>query len=77
MGTIISQISAATGMLTLAISMRDRAAKASGNALPSTMPTMMQPVTHAVSHFSKKLIPGVEEVDVSLMRLRALVWRNG
>ncbi len=47
-GTIISQISPATGRLMLATCIAPSAAKARGNRCPSTVPAAMQPSTHAV-----------------------------
>ena len=47
-GTIISQISMATGMLTSATVMRPSAWKGAGSSLPSTMPTMMHSATQTV-----------------------------
>jgi hypothetical protein len=47
-GTIISQINTATGMLTSATVMRPSARKGSGSRRPSTMPAMMHSATQIV-----------------------------
>ena len=47
-GTIISQISTATGMLTSATVMRPSAWKGAGSRRPRTMPAMMQSATQRV-----------------------------
>ncbi len=47
-GTIISQISTATGMLTSATVMRPSAWKGAGSRRPSTMPARMQSATQRV-----------------------------
>jgi len=48
MGMTISQMSTATGMLTLATSMWPNAWKTSGAIWPSAMPPTMQSATHSV-----------------------------
>src|ERR1019366_2613504 len=52
-GTILSQIKAATGRLTFAISAAPIAWKTPGMRWPSVMPTTMQSATHRVSQRSK------------------------
>jgi len=47
-GTIISHISTATGMLTSATVMRPRDWNGSGSSRPSTMPAKMHSATHSV-----------------------------
>src|SRR5450759_2878210 len=57
-GTIINQIKAATGRLTLAISAAPIAWKTPGMRWPSAIPTTMQSATHRVSQRSKIVMVG-------------------
>ena len=57
-GTIISQISTASGILTSATVLRPSTWKGPGTSRPSTMPARMHSATHRVRYRSKVPRPG-------------------
>ena len=59
-GTIISQTSTATGMLTCATVASPMTWKTAGIICPSAMPAMMQSATHRVRKRSKRFMAGFD-----------------
>src|SRR4051812_37822030 len=72
-GMIISQISRATGRLTLAISRPATAAKAPGIACPKATPATLQSPTQSVRYFSKTFMSVRARAGLASAHCRLLI----